>query len=95
MFALQSWMSALDNEVEPLVGCMDTNINDVAFIRATTMMGGGCDIIEEFLTCGMYPFSAGFGFMNVTDGTTAMSKVEVPLPVFHRSLSQRREPIAF
>jgi hypothetical protein len=29
----------------------------------------------------MYLFSVGFGFKNVTDGTTVMSKVLVPLPV--------------
>jgi hypothetical protein len=57
MFALQSWMSALDNEVEPLVGCLDTNINDVAFIRATTMMGGGgVTSSKSFSRVGCTPF---------------------------------------
>jgi hypothetical protein len=60
---------------------VDSNINDVAFVQATTMIGGR-DIIKEFLACRMYPLLVGFGFKNVTDGTTAMSKVVVPLPVF-------------
>jgi hypothetical protein len=30
----------------------------------------------------VYPLSAGFGFKNVATGTTVVSKVETPLPVF-------------
>jgi hypothetical protein len=74
-------MSALDYEVEPSVDCPDTDANDVAFIRATTMIG--CRVaVEEILACEMYPLSAGFSFKNVSEGTTAMSKVVVPLPIF-------------
>jgi hypothetical protein len=74
-------MRVLDYEVEPLVDCLDTNVNDVAFIWATTMIEGH-DIVKEFLACGMYPLSVIFGFKNVTEGTTVMSKVVVHLPVF-------------
>jgi hypothetical protein len=47
-------MSVIDYEVEPSVDCPDTNVNDVAFIRATTMIGGPV-AVEEFLACRMYP----------------------------------------
>jgi hypothetical protein len=40
-------MSALDYEVEPSVDCPDNNVNDVAFIRATTMIEGR-DAIRVF-----------------------------------------------
>jgi hypothetical protein len=81
MFTLRSQMSALVYEVEPTVDYPDTDVNDAAFVRARTMIGGRTTV-EEFLACGMYHSSVGFGFMNVIDGTTVMSKVEVPLPVF-------------
>jgi hypothetical protein len=42
----------------------------------------GHDAIEEFLACKMYLLVADFGFKNVTDGTTIMSKVVVPFPIF-------------
>jgi hypothetical protein len=45
-------------------------------------MTGGRDTFDEFLACGIYPLSAGFGFKSVTTGMTTMSKVEMPLPVF-------------
>jgi hypothetical protein len=74
-------MSALYYDVEPAMDFPDTDVNDVAFIRATTMIGGR-DAIEEFLVCEMYPLVAGFGFKNVTTSRTSMSRVEVPLPIF-------------
>jgi hypothetical protein len=74
-------MNVLDYEVEPLVDCVDTDMNVVAFIRATTMIRHR-DAVKDFLACGMYPFSAGFGFKGVTDGTTTVLKVVVPLLVF-------------
>jgi hypothetical protein len=74
-------MSALNYQVEPLVNCPDINFNDAVFILVTTMIEG-CDAIEEFLAYGLYPLSAGFGFGLVSDGTTAVPKVVVPLPVF-------------
>jgi hypothetical protein len=49
-------MSALDYEVEPLVECPDIDVNYVAFIRATTMIGGH-NVVEDFLACGLYPLT--------------------------------------
>jgi hypothetical protein len=78
-FHSKVWMSALDYEVEPSVDCPNTNVNDADFVRATI---GGRDAIEEFLACGMYPLSVAISFENMSDGTTTMSKVVVPLPIF-------------
>jgi hypothetical protein len=74
-------MSALEYEVEPVVHCSDIDVNDVAFVRATTMIRSH-DAVKEFLVCEMYPLSVGLSFKNVTDNATVVTKVVVPLPVF-------------
>jgi hypothetical protein len=79
--ALYSCMSVLNYQVEPLMNCPDTESNDAALVKATTMIGGR-DAVEEFLACGLYHLSIGFGFGDVFDGETAVSKVMEPLPKF-------------
>jgi hypothetical protein len=74
-------MSMLDYEVEHAVDCPGTDVNNIAFIQATTMIRGH-DAVEEFLACGMYPLSTGFSFKNVTNDTIVMLKVVVLLSVF-------------
>jgi hypothetical protein len=81
MYALHSWMSELDYAIEPEVECLDNVPNDVAFVRATTTIGG-CDAVEEYIACKIYPLAASFGFESVPLGTTPVSKVETPLPLF-------------
>jgi hypothetical protein len=67
--------------VEPDVECPDADPNDVAFIDVTATIGGR-DAIKEFVACKMYPLGSGFGFKDMVVGTTPMSKVQTPLPVF-------------
>jgi hypothetical protein len=81
MYALHSWMSELDYAIEPEVDCPDNVPNDDAFVRATTTIEG-CDAIEEYIACKIYPLAASFGFKSVPLGTTPMSKVQTPLPLF-------------
>jgi hypothetical protein len=76
------------------VDCPDSDINNAAFVCMTTMIGGH-DVVEEFLTCGMYPLLAGFSFKNVTTGMTAMSNVKVPLPVFPMEMILVESPDCF
>jgi hypothetical protein len=45
-------------------------------------MIGGCDVVKGYLACGMYPLASDFSFRDVAIGTTTLSKVEMPLPVF-------------
>jgi hypothetical protein len=80
MYALHSRMSMLDDMVETEVKCLDSNVNNAAFVRATEMIGGR-DAIEEFIKCGTYSLASSFGIRDVT-GTTAVSKVETLLLVF-------------
>jgi hypothetical protein len=81
VYALYSRMGALDYVVEPEVECLDDDPNDTAFVRATATIGGW-DAVEEFVACKMYPLASGFGFRGMTAGTTPVSKVQTPLPVF-------------
>jgi hypothetical protein len=74
-------MSALDYSVEPEVDYLDSGVNDVAFMRATTTIGGR-DAMEEFLAYGMYPLASNFGFKDVAIGTTVVLKVETLLLTF-------------
>jgi hypothetical protein len=54
VYALYSWISALDYTVEAEVECPDSNMNDATFV-CTTITIRGCDTIEEFIACGVYP----------------------------------------
>jgi hypothetical protein len=74
-------MSELHYAVEPEVECSDDEPNDATFVRAIATIGGR-DAIMDYLACKMYPLAAGFGFGVVSVGTTPMSKVETPLPLF-------------
>jgi hypothetical protein len=78
---LRSWMSALDYIMEPEVECTDNNVNIIAFVQATSTIRGH-DAVVEFLACGMYPLASSFGFRDVALGTTVVSKVKTPLPLF-------------
>jgi hypothetical protein len=74
-------MSKLDYAVEPKVECLDDDPNDAAFIR-TTATTRGRDAVDEYVACKIYPLAAGFGFDSVPLGTTPVSKVDTPLPLF-------------
>jgi hypothetical protein len=79
MLALHSSMSPLDYVIEPSFNCPDDDAGDIAFVRATSSIGGR-DAIEEYLACGMLPLLVNFGFGEIADGETPISKVVVPLP---------------
>jgi hypothetical protein len=78
--ALHSWMSELDYAVEPKVECPDNDPNNVAYVRATAIIGGRKDV-EEYVACKMYPLATGFSFKSMPLGTTPVSRVETPLPL--------------
>jgi hypothetical protein len=78
VYALHSRMSELDYAIEPEVEYPD---NDATFVRATATIGG-CDAVEEYVACKIYPLAASFGFESVPLGTTPVSKVETPLLLF-------------
>jgi hypothetical protein len=81
VYALWSWMSTLHYTIEPEVECSDNNANDVAFVQAAATIGGH-NAVEEFMAYNMYMLASNFGFRGMTIGTTPMSKVQTPLPLF-------------
>jgi hypothetical protein len=64
-------MSELDYVIEPEVECLD---NDATI--------GGHNDVEEYVVCKIYPLAAGFSFESLPLGTTPVSKVDTPLPLF-------------
>jgi hypothetical protein len=79
VYALRSSMFALDFSTDPLFECADDNARDLAFVHATSLIGGR-DTVEEYLAYGLFPLSVGLGFGEITDGETPVSKVTLPLP---------------
>jgi hypothetical protein len=59
IFALHSYMTALDFVTEPPFECPDGDAGDVAFIKATHSIGGR-DVIEEYMVYGLSPFVGEF-----------------------------------
>jgi hypothetical protein len=54
IYALHSYMTALDFAMEPPFECGDDDAGDVAFVKATRSIGGR-DAIEEYMACGLFP----------------------------------------
>jgi hypothetical protein len=81
VYALHSRISALDYTVELKVECPDINVNDASFMDMAVMIDDH-NTVQDFLACEMYPLASSFGFRDVTVGTTTVSKVKAPLPVF-------------
>jgi hypothetical protein len=79
--ALHSWMSELDYSVEPDVECLDNDPNDAAYVQATATIKG-CNAVEEYVACKMYPLVTSISFENMAIDTMPMSKVKTPLPLF-------------
>jgi hypothetical protein len=74
-------MTPLDFTTEPPFECANDDSGDAAFVCVASLIGGQ-DAVEEYLACGMLPLSANFGFTEIVDGETPMSKVVVLLPEF-------------
>jgi hypothetical protein len=73
-------MSALDFAMEPSFECANDNAGDVAFVNTTCSIGSR-DAVEEYLACRLFPLSAGFGFREMEDEETPVSKITLPLLV--------------
>jgi hypothetical protein len=74
-------MVPLDFSTEPLFECVDDDSGDLAFVWTMGLIGGW-DVVEEYLAYKMFPLLANFGFAEIADGETPMSKVTLPLPEF-------------
>jgi hypothetical protein len=74
-------MNKLDFAVGPEVECPNDDPNDAAFVQATVTIEG-CDAVEEYVACKVYPLAVGFGFESGAVGMTLISKLETCLPLF-------------
>jgi hypothetical protein len=81
IFVLCSSMSALDFSMDHSFECTDDDAGDVAFVHATSLIGGR-DAVEENLACRLFSLSGGLGFEEITDSKTPISKITQPLPEF-------------
>jgi hypothetical protein len=67
--------------MKPSVQDSVEHLNDDAFILACKNIGGR-DIVEEFVSCGVWPLSIGVDFVLVKVDLTPFSQHNVPLPNF-------------
>jgi hypothetical protein len=81
VFTLCLSMTPLDFTTEPSFECANGDSSDAAFVHDVSLIGGR-DAVEEYLACRMFPLLANFGFAEIMDGETPVSKVVVPLPEF-------------
>jgi hypothetical protein len=58
--------------------CGSEDANFAAFTEATSLVGG-CDDVEDFLACGLWPHGEQFGFQ-VETKESPLSKVLVSMP---------------
>jgi hypothetical protein len=79
--ALRSHMSALNFRTKPISSDTAQDLNDDAFVWASQNIRGR-DAVEEFLSCGVWPLSAGVDFEHVKVDFTLVSWLKIPLPNF-------------
>jgi hypothetical protein len=91
---LCSHISALEFLTEPPISCPNSDSRDVAFVKATSAIGG-CDVVEEDLACGLYSLSAGASFERIIDGVTPILRVKLPLAKFHAVRSDDEDDVQF
>jgi hypothetical protein len=75
----QAWLP--DFSTDPPFDCADDDSSDAAFVHATSLIDGR-GTVEQYLACGMFPLSASFGFGEIVEGETSVSKITLPLPEF-------------
>jgi hypothetical protein len=76
-YPLRSMMTPLDYLTDALFECSPGDVNVGAYTETTSIIGG-CDIVEEFLACGIWPLREKFEF-EVEMEETPLSKVMVPM----------------
>jgi hypothetical protein len=79
--ALRSHRSALNFRMKPSVEDSVQDLSDNAFVWAYKNIRGR-DVVEEVISCGVWPLSAGVNFEHVKVDLTPASLLKVPLPRF-------------
>jgi hypothetical protein len=92
-YSLSSKMTKLDYKTEVPLSCGPEDADFVAFVEATSLIGG-CDVVEEFLACGLWPLGQQFGF-EVETKESPLSKVLVPMPQVTAAIEEREAEAEF
>jgi hypothetical protein len=79
--ALRSHMRALNFCTKPITSDTAQDLNDDAFVWASQNIEGRDDV-EQFLSCEVWPLSAGVNFDHVKVHFTLVSRLKIPLPNF-------------
>jgi hypothetical protein len=82
VYALHSYKTELNFVMDPPFDCPEDEVNDAAFVKATTRTVSGRDAVEEYMACWLFLLSASFGLGEVADGETPVSKLSSPMPYF-------------
>jgi hypothetical protein len=80
-------MTPLNYQTEVSSSCSLEDIDFVAFVEATSLIGG-CEVVEEFLAYGLWPLGEQFGF-EVDTKESPLSKVVVPMPRITTTIGER------
>jgi hypothetical protein len=67
IFTLLSYMSKLEFVTKPSYQCPNNEAGDVAFVKATYVIGGR-DTGEEYMACELFPMSASFDLGEISEG---------------------------
>jgi hypothetical protein len=81
IYALHSYMAALDFATELSFECSDDDASDVDFVKATRSISRW-DTIEEYTAYGLFPLAASFGLGEIADRKTPVLKIHLPLLEF-------------
>jgi hypothetical protein len=76
-YPFRSTMTPLNHLMDAPFDCSPRDVNVMAFVEAALIMGG-CDIVEEYLACGIWPLREGWEF-SVERKEMPRSKVVVPM----------------
>jgi hypothetical protein len=86
-------MTPLVYEMDVSSSCGPEDVGFVAFIEATSLIGGR-DTVEEFLASGLWPLGQQFGF-EVETKESPLSKVSVLMPQITTAIRQREFEATF
>jgi hypothetical protein len=86
-------MTQLNYLMEAPFECAPDDANVTAFVEATSIIGC-CDVVEEFLACGMWSLSEKFGFM-VETKETPLSSIMVSMPKVMPTIGVHESKVAF
>jgi hypothetical protein len=92
--ALRSHMSVLEFLTEPRINCHDSDVGDVAFVKAAGAIRGR-DSVEEYMACVLYSLSTGVILEEVAGGITPTSKLKVALSKFCAVCSDEEDDVKF